>query len=256
MRGRPHSVISRTAGAGAACWVAGVDGCPGGWIVVLAEAATRAGQPVRMSSRLCATFAEVLNLPERPVSIAVDMPIGLLERAAPGGRPCDREARALLRPPRASSVFSPPTRKALAACRYEDVAALNGAGMSKEAFNILPKIREIDVLMSASLQEQVVEAHPELAFLGLAGRAMRHNTRTLEGRRERLALLRRALAKTCIDPVRERASHGLRQVGLDDVLDACVLAIVADRRRRGLARRLPAAEPLRDAKGLRMEIWY
>jgi predicted RNase H-like nuclease len=153
-------------------------------------------------------------------------------------------------------VFSPPTRKALAACRYQDVAALNGAGMSKEAFNILPKIREVDLLMTGALQERVVEAHPELAFLGLAGRAMRHNKRTLEGRRERLALLRRVLAGACVDPIRERASHGLSRVGLDDVLDAGVLVIVADRRRLGLAHRLPAAEPLRDAKGLRMEIWY
>jgi predicted RNase H-like nuclease len=254
MRGRSREVVSSTAGASR--WVAGVDGCPGGWIVVLAEVSARPGPPVRMSSRLCATFAEVLALPERPVSVAVDMPIGLLDRAAPGGRPCDREARALLRPLRASSVFSPPTRKALAARRYEDVPALNGAGMSKEAFNILPRIREVDLAISAPLQERVVEAHPELAFLGLAGRAMRHSKRTPEGRRERLALLRRVLAKACVDPVRERVSHGLRWVGLDDVLDACVLAVVADRRRLGLARRLPATEPLRDAKGLRMEIWY
>lgn len=250
-------MTSRTIGSSApACWVAGVDGCPGGWIVVLAQVGAGTGQPVRMSSRLCATFAEVLDLPERPVSVAVDMPIGLLDRPVPGGRPCDREARALLRPPRASSVFSPPTRKALAARRYGDVAALNGAGMSKEAFNILPKIREIDLLMRPALQEQVVEAHPELAFLGLAGRAMRHNKRTLEGRRERLALLRRVLAKACVDPVRERLSHGMRKVGLDDVLDACVLAIVAARRHGGLVRRLPAGEPQRDATGLRMEIWY
>jgi predicted RNase H-like nuclease len=96
-------------------WVAGVDGCRGGWMVVLAQVAGGAGLPGRMSSRLCATFEEVLALPERPVSVAVDMPIGLLERAAPGGRPCDREARTMLGRPRASSVFSPPTRKALAA---------------------------------------------------------------------------------------------------------------------------------------------
>jgi predicted RNase H-like nuclease len=117
-----------------AYWVAGVDGCPGGWIVVLASMSAGTHQPVQMSSSLCMTFEEVLALPERPLSIAVDMPIGLLERAAPGGRACDREARALLGRPRASSVFSPPTRKALVARRYEEVAALNGAGMSKEAF--------------------------------------------------------------------------------------------------------------------------
>ena len=127
--------------------------------------------------------------------------------------------------------------------------------MSKEAFNILPKIREVDALIDAGLQDTVVEAHPELAFCRFAGHPMRHNKRTAEGRRERLSLLRRLLGKACIDPVRARMAHGLSLVGLDDVLDACALAIVADRRRRGLARCLPAGEPQRDAKGLRMEIW-
>ncbi len=208
-----------------------------------------------MSSRLCATFGEVLALPEHPLSIAVDMPIGLLERAATGGRDCDRAARAVLGRPRASSVFSPPTRKGLAACSYEEVAALNGAGMSKEAFNILPKIREVDLLMHAALQDSVVEAHPELAFCCFAGHPMRHSKRTAAGRRERLRLLRQLLGKACIDPVRTRIAHGLSRVGLDDVLDACALAIVAERRHRGLARCLPAGPPSRDAKGLRMEIW-
>jgi predicted RNase H-like nuclease len=237
------------------CWVAGVDGCPGGWIVVLAAMNASADRSAQMSSRLCTTFEQVLALPERPLSIAVDMPIGLLARAAPGGRQCDREARAILGRPRASSVFSPPTRKALMARRYEEVAALNGAGMSKEAFNILPKIREVDALIDSGLQDIVVEAHPELAFCRFAGHPMRHNKRTDEGRRERLSLLRRLLGKACIDPVRTRITHGLSLVALDDVLDACALAIVADRRRRRVAHCLPAGAPQHDAKGLRMEIW-
>jgi predicted RNase H-like nuclease len=53
-----------------------------------------------------------------------------------------------------------------------------------------------------------------------------------------------------------RAEHGLSRVGVDDVLDACALAIVAARRWREAAQRLPARNPPRDAKGLRMEIWY
>src|SRR5262245_52012138 len=93
-----------------AYWTAGVDGWRGGWLVVLAAAATPANRPLRMSTRLCAAFEQVLALPERPLSVAVDMPIGLLDRAAPGGRGCDRDARSALGRPRASSVFSPPTR--------------------------------------------------------------------------------------------------------------------------------------------------
>jgi predicted RNase H-like nuclease len=69
-----------------------------------------------------------------------------------------------------------------------------------------------------------------------------------------MALLRRSLGVCVILPASAQAM--LSRVALDDVLDAYALAIVADRRRRGLAHCLPACEPLRDAKGLRMEIWY
>jgi predicted RNase H-like nuclease len=256
-RGRAAASVPTTIRRSApACWTAGVDGCPGGWIVVLAGMHANAQQPVQMVSRLCRVFADVLCLPERPVSIAVDMPIGLLDRALPGGRLCDREARALLGRPRASSVFSPPTRKALAARCYAEVAALNGAGMSKEAFNILPKIREIDALIGPAWQDRLVEAHPELAFLGFAGRPMVHNKKTAAGRRERMRLLRQILGRVCVDPVRVRVEHGLGRVAVDDVLDACALAIVAMRRWRGQAQRLPAHRPPRDARGLRMEIWF
>src|SRR4051812_4450040 len=118
-------------------WVAGVDGCRSGWLVILCALAPRESMPLHITSRLCTDFQAVLDLTERPIAVAVDMPIGLLERAAPGGRGCDREARAVLGRPRSGSVFSPPTRPGLAALKYEDAARANGAGMSKESFNIL-----------------------------------------------------------------------------------------------------------------------
>jgi predicted RNase H-like nuclease len=43
---------------------------------------------------------------------------------------------------------------------------------------------------------------------------------------------------------------------MDDVLDAYALAQVAQRIRLGSAARLPAEQPQRDGRGLRMEIWY
>ena len=198
----------------------------------------------------------MLALPERPVALAVDMPIGLLDRPLPGGRTCDREARKLLGRPRASSVFTPPTRPGLAALAYSDVSRVNGAGMSKEAFNILPKIRDVDQAIGASDQTRVFEAHPELAFTGLAGARMRYNKKTAEGRRERVRLLRRIFGRAFQDPPRLRLEHGAANVALDDVVDAYVLAHVADRIRRGTALRLPTAEQQRDRRGLRMEIWY
>jgi predicted RNase H-like nuclease len=47
---------------------------------------------------------EILDLPEKPAIIAIDVPIGLPEVMPPGGRACDRLARRLLGP-RGASVF-------------------------------------------------------------------------------------------------------------------------------------------------------
>jgi len=239
-----------------AVWVAGVDGCRGGWFAVLASMTAASEQPVGVTTRLCASFDQILALPERPVLIAVDMPIGLLDRPEPGGRACDREARKLLGRVRASSVFTPPTRPGLAARAYAEVPGLNGTGMSKEAFNIVPKIRELDRVLSPESQTRVVEAHPELAFSVLAGAPVRHNKKTPDGRRERMRLLRRIFGKALLDPARLRMEHGAAQVALDDVADAYVLAYVAARVRRQTAQRVPAGRPPTDRRGLRMEIWY
>jgi predicted RNase H-like nuclease len=236
--------------------VAGVDGCSGGWVVVMAGYRAREPRPVTMSARLCPTFADVLEIVPRPAAIAVDMPIGLLDRAIPGGRACDREARAVLGRMRGSSVFSPPSRPALGNSGYRDAIERNGLGMSMQTYNILPKVREVDEAMTPALQETIVEAHPELAFAGLAGQPMRHNKKTASGRRERLRCLREAFAGALQDLLALRAQLGPGKAGLDDVIDACVLAHAAWRIVAGSASRLPAGAPPRDARGLRMEVWF
>ncbi len=229
-------------------WVAGVDGCRAGWIVVLLQR-TRRGWTHQVT--LCPKFADVLALEPSPTVIAIDMPIGLLDLPQPGGRVCDRQARQLLGR-RASSIFTPPTRPMLEATHYDQVRAL---GLSIQSFNILPKIREVDQLMTLALQQRVHEAHPELAFLALAGAPLQHNKKTPEGREERLCILegtfrgiRQAFNNDCL--VFKRA-----EVALDDVLDAYVLAWTALRMSTGRANRVPGDPPV-DRSGLRMEIWY
>ena len=229
-------------------WTAGVDGCPAGWCVVYLAPQTQ--EPV---IRLCPDFDAVLTLRPRPNLIAIDIPIGLLDRRQVGGRECDRLARRRL-PGRASSVFSPPVRGLLGATRYSQV---RGHGLSIQAFGIMTKIREVDRLMSPGLQERVYEAHPELAFRSLAGAPMRHNKKTPAGREERLRALERLASFRTVRALLDTLAARYRrsQVGLDDCLDACVLAWLAGRIGTGAAQRLPAQPPL-DAKGLRMEIWY
>jgi predicted RNase H-like nuclease len=182
--------------------------------------------------RVCATFAEVLAL--RPAALAVDMPIGLLET---GPRVCDVEARRRLGP-RRSSVFSAPPRSMLRAATYRDALAI--AGISKQAFNLVPKIREVDALMTPSRQRHVIEAHPELCFSLLRGAPCAWPKRAREGRAERLAV---------VAPVNEGPPAG---AAWDDMLDAAALVHTARRLLQGDVERL--GDGAIDAKGLRCEI--
>ena len=134
-------------------WVAGVDGCRAGWIVALVQ--VQAQRFRRPDLRLCSQFDEVLQLHPTPAVIAIDIPIGLLAAPQPGGRDCDRQAPQLLGR-RASSVCSPPSRRILHAT---DDAQVRSQGMSRQAFGIMPKIREVDRLMTPTLQDGVYEAH-------------------------------------------------------------------------------------------------
>jgi predicted RNase H-like nuclease len=274
-------------------WVAGVDGCRGGWFVVLRNLKTGA-----VHHRLAKRFAEVLAMPEAPRIIAVDMPIGIPDAAAAGGRAADRAARAALTGTgRAASVFSPPVRAALRAEGYAAADAANrasspaGIGLSKQAYNIAPRIREVDAVIGPAEQDRVRESFPELAFAemsrlhgrGAAGPPARErldressgesgvtaaptpapadipaatqtlpSKRTVAGLTARLDLL---AAVGFADPL-ALGAHAGAGVRPDDVLDACACCWTAQRIFEGAARRLPEGEPPRDRRGLRMEIWY
>ena len=232
-------------------WVAGLDGCPGGWVMVLMDLDER-GPPRR---RVLSQFVDALNAEEQPAFIGVDMPIGFPERAVHGGRACERMARQKLGP-RRSSVFAAPSRAALAHNDYRDALEANradgGPGISKQSFFLFPKMREVDAVMTPALQDRVVEIHPELAFTAIADEPMASPKRTREGRLQRLDALETAgFDRTALDP------HPLkrREAQPDDLLDACAVACSAKRLAEGRAVRLPAAPPL-DPRGLRMEIVY
>src|SRR5262249_40865219 len=130
-------------------WLAGADGCPGGWIVAFVHPVGDEAH-VRIVSR----FADVLAAPEAPAVVAVDMPIGLPERTGLGGRAAEKAVRPLLGQ-RQSSVFSVPSRAAIyagdygEACRIASETSDPPRKVSKQLFNIAPKIREIDECLRA-----------------------------------------------------------------------------------------------------------
>jgi len=187
--------------------------------------------------------------------VAIDIPIGLSDS---GPRACDLEARRLLGRPRGSSVFPAPCRAALVATTYRRACGVSretfGVALSIECFNILPKIRQVDTLITPARQAFVREVHPELVFALLAGkgRGLVEPKRTAAGERLRLRLLRSVAPR--FDSAAVRTRLGLSRVARDDVIDAVACLVAAGRIARGKALVLPAGAIARDARGLRMEI--
>jgi predicted RNase H-like nuclease len=183
----------------------------------------------------------------RLAAAVIDIPIGL---AAAGPRDCDRAARRLLGP-RRSSVFPAPVRAVLDATSYAEACAVSrersGKGVSKQLYNILAKIREVDAVLSPRLQEQLFEACPELSFTVMSGGApMLYNKRTAEGRAERVAALASSLGDVTalVDAPPKGATS-------DDVFDALALAWTGRRALTDSCLRLGGEV---DETGLRMEI--
>ena len=240
--------------------VAGVDGCRAGCVVVLTDTAC-ADVGAHAEVMVACDFGAVLDLTRGARVVGVDMPMGLLDAAVPGGRECDRHARRLLGWPRACSVFTPPARGALTRASYRGALAANRRssaarlGISIECFGLFPRLREVDEALSAAppLAERVTEIHPELSFRALAGGA----AGLVEPKRSPRGLARRA---ALLRPVFPRVSRTLRtrmsRVAADDVLDAHAVAWSAARVARDTAVCLPARPAPRDARGLPMAIWY
>jgi predicted RNase H-like nuclease len=165
-------------------WLAGVDGCRTGWVVAFVRAID---SDVRV--RIVPRFADVLATPEAPSIVAVDIPIGLPERAARGGRPAENAVRPLLGA-RQSSVFSVPSRAAVAAenhaeaCRIAFATSEPSRKVSKQLFMLVPKIREVDVCLrdDAAAAARVFEVHPEVAFWRLNGGRSLDEPKKVKGR--------------------------------------------------------------------------
>ena len=145
-------------------WVSGIDGCRGGWV------GFKVDLPSRKTSVEVIDLAAILSnrLPDLG-AIAIDIPIGLLDHA----RACDIAARKLLGRPRGSSVFPVPCRAAIRATNYDDATAANkqrtGKKLSVWTWGIVPKIKEVDDVITPECQQWAFEVYPEVCFWALAG---------------------------------------------------------------------------------------
>ncbi len=229
-------------------WIAGADGCKGGWVAAFLQ--SDSGE-IRVE--VVPSFAEVISSIHRPSVIAVDMPIGLPSTSAPR-RACDAEARKRLGP-RRSSVFSPPVREVVGVAAYGEANGmskrLTGKGLSKQAFYIMPKISEVHEALVAEPTCNIRECHPEVSFMAMNGEVpLEAYKRTPEGQRLRGVLLAREFGTGF---AKLNVVHP--GVALDDVYDAFACLWTARRILQGVARSLPATPP-RDALGLPMQIVY
>ena len=223
--------------------VVGVDGCPAGWICFQIDLQSR-----RTAVRVLPNLVELISESPEPKLIAIDIPIGIPTR---GARACDVAARRLLGKPRSNSVFPAPVRATFAAKTYQEACALSlqaqGKKLSRQAFEIIPKIREVDELITPELQMRIFEIHPEVSFRTLnGGQSLKHRKLNKEGKQERLnlLLLHYPAIKSHLAELRRT------EVAEHDLLDAAVAAWTAECVAAGVVPRQF------DSRGLRMEIVY
>jgi predicted RNase H-like nuclease len=230
--------------------IVGVDGCRAGWIAVVWETETDRWEPHKHSD-----FSEIVACYADAACIGIDIPIGLRDDGRPRG--CDIAARALLGWPRGASVFPAPQRRLLDNDVYADALARSrdafDRGISRQAFGIYRKVREVDRVITPNLQHRIVEVHPEVSFWAMNdGKPIEVSKNKAAGFEARRDALRRCLPLDI--PATLSAARALAPfAGADDLLDALAVAWTARRHAGGTAMRL-VAEPSTDESGLRMEI--
>lgn len=176
----------------------------------------------------------------------IDVPVGL---PRDGYRSCDREAREVVGP----SVFLGARRDLWTFPTHPDANkayhSRSEPGVSIQLWSIRNKIRDADEFITPERQHSVRESHPEVAFFNLNDGTPLARKKSEEGRQQRISLLKREGFTNIDEMLNQRRGTGIAQ---DDLIDACVCAIVA----RDSNRRLPEGGGGMDARGLRMEIWY
>lgn len=219
----------------------GLDGYSRGWVAVLIDG-------TRRDVLLLGSISELLTM--KFDRAGIDMPIGLPQQ---GLRACDLEARAMLRP-HAARVFTGARRGLWDHASHEAANRVlrrrGEAGVSIQLWNLGPKILEIDAMMTQRLQQRVREVHPELVFLRLNFGRPLPSKKTEEGIALRIRLLRREGFVELKQWIAQKSAG----VKTDDILDACAVAIAARDFTSGHV--LPQNSAPKDAKALKMQIWY
>jgi predicted RNase H-like nuclease len=225
--------------------IAGVEPCPGGWLVVPARLQGITAFP--FEPEVFPTFAEILDYRPAFDVIAIHCHLSFPEQDTQGGRTCDKEARKLLGFARGGAVKSPPSRHYL---RTQDLDARARKGLDPISARMMRRYAEVAEEMQPYRQRQVFEVHPELSFYQLNDDTpMQHSKHTEEGVAERRALVEARIQG--IDVVLDAQLPG--GVTARHLLDAAADMTTARRIAARAVERLPE-DPEWDEQGVRMEL--
>jgi len=221
--------------------VAGVTPCRGGWLVAASKlqgTIFAPEDPARIE-----TFVDVVDMRPSYSIIALNAPVGGLERAQAGGRTCDREARALLGR-RAAAVKSAPVH-----VETQEGTDLLTDHIDAISRTLLPRYQEAAREMAPFRQRTIYEVNAELSFYQLNGEApMQWGKHSEKGIEERRAVLEAKIpgALRIIDAEVPGATPS-------HLLDVAAILWTARRIFAHAAVRIPS-DPEWDEQGLRMEI--
>lgn len=199
-------------------WI-GIDGCHGGWII----AWLKEDHPGEI--RFEQSLQPFLKRVPKHALVLIDMI--LYKGNDPSPRPFDRLAKAQLGKWH-SRVFPAPPQETLIAKDYPDACArsfqLCGKKISKQCYNLFPKIREAN--HPSIPKNQLIEYHPEIAFKQLnQNTVIEASKKTPLGHTLRQKTLNDHLTKQAINFTHTDLKKTLCKP--DDLLDALALALVA-----------------------------
>ncbi len=206
--------------------VLGIDGCLNGWCCVRIE------NNMQVTVRIFHNLNELWEENNDSGMALIDMPIGLKSGNNPS-RKCDKEARKILLK-RSSSIFPTPSREILGMSTYQEANSkskrLTGKGISKQTWNIMPKIKELDLFLRNNrvIVPKFQESHPEVCFILLNNKVpLKFNKKTPEGVKERIKIIKLNWfdQKFSFKLIKDTLKG--QKVKTDDLLDAIILGIVA-----------------------------
>jgi len=203
--------------------IAGIDGSKGGWVCV-------SGYENNYKELKFEKLKEFNDIKSKNFNLVlVDIPIGLDIDLKKGGRIVDKLARKELLTNK-SSIFNAPSRLVLEAKNYEEANKINknkGMGLSRQSWNLVKKIKEVDEFIKNSNKTIVFESHPEIIFQVMKKDKVSTKKKNDEGIIERRNLLEKnGFNKVFLEKNLLAKDSFYKK---DDFIDACSLFWSANR---------------------------